>query len=98
MELEMLRVSPIWLSSSIIDESNDIQVYPNPFNDKIKISIKENKGLNQLRIIDMTGRTILNKNLVGQSIEIDLSAYSSGLYYLLVGGNKGISSFKLIKK
>jgi len=86
------------LASSLIDESNDIQVYPNPFNDKIKISIKENKGLNQFRIIDMTGRTILNKNLVGQSVEIDLSAYSSGLYYLLVDGSNGHKISKLVKR
>ena len=86
------------LASSLIDESNDIQVYPNPFNDKIKISIKENKGLNQFRIIDMTGRTILNKNMVGQSVEIDLSAYSSGLYYLLVDGSNGHKISKLVKR
>ncbi len=80
------------------DDSNDIQVYPNPFNDKIKISVKNNSGINQFRIVDMTGRIILNKNLVGQSVEIDLSAYSSGLYYLLVDGSNGHKIRKLIKK
>lgn len=79
-------------------ESDDIHVYPNPFNDIIKISFMNNKGINQLRIIDMTGKVIINKNFDNQSIEIDLSAYNSGLYYLLVDGINGHKYSKLIKK
>ena len=86
------------LDTSITGESNDIQVYPNPFNDKIKILIKDNNGINRFRIIDMTGRTILNKNLGGQSIEINLSNYSSGMYYLLIDGSNIHKTSKLIKK
>lgn len=82
----------------VADGSADIQVSPNPFNDKIKISVKENTGMNQFKIIDMTGKIIITKALAGQSVEVDLSGYSSGLYYLLVDGSNGHKSFKLVKK
>ena len=80
------------------DGSNDIRVYPNPFNDKIKISLNNTKGMNQFKIIDMTGKIIIAKTLVGQSMEIDLSTYSSGLYYIVVDGSNGHNSCKLVKK
>jgi len=80
------------------DGSNDILVYPNPFNNKIRVSFTTNMGINQFKIVDMTGKIIIAKTLVGQTVEIDLSRYSSGLYYLLVDGSDGHKSCKLVKK
>jgi hypothetical protein len=54
--------------------------------------------MNQIKIVDITGKIILAKTFVGQTMEIDLSTYSSGLYYLLVDGSEGHKSCKLVKK
>lgn len=78
--------------------NRDLNVYPNPFHDKINISLPDSKGLNRIRIIDITGRTIVEKTVKGDLIQFDLSICRSGLYNLIVDGNNGTKTCKLIKK
>ena len=82
---------------SLNTEFNDIQVYPNPFNDKIRVSIINSAGFKNLRIVDLTGKIILIKNITSELMEIDLSNFQKGMYYLLIDGVNGSRAAKLIK-
>jgi len=79
-------------------EDYETNVYPNPFHDKINISLPDGKGLNCVRIVDMTGKIIVDKNLKGEVVQLDLSNCPSGLYNLFIDSNKGSRTCKLLKK
>ncbi len=61
---------------------NNIQVYPNPSKDIFEVNIANNE-LISWQVIDISGQVIKANSLVdGNSIKIDLSSYSTGLYLL----------------
>lgn len=65
-----------------------INVYPNPASDEVNITLPD--GFNtpsHVTIVDMAGRTVLNKMLPGtntRSARIDVSSLFSGMYQLTV--------------
>jgi Lamin Tail Domain/Secretion system C-terminal sorting domain len=63
------------------NELSKIKVYPNPCADQLQVSSEEN--INSIRICDMSGRVVLNKNY-GEinSIKLDLASLSAGQYVL----------------
>ena len=66
-------------------------VYPNPFENIVNIDIKQ---LKECQIIDIKGRIVHE----GISATVDLSEFSSGIYYLkTVGIDNQISLSKLVK-
>jgi beta-glucosidase-like glycosyl hydrolase len=77
--------------------NRELNAYPNPFHDKLNISLSGSNGLNRIRIMDITGKTIIDRTIEGTTTEFDLSAYPSGLYNVVVDGNRGIKTCKLIK-
>jgi type IX secretion system substrate protein/ASPIC/UnbV protein/VCBS repeat protein len=61
----------------------DVQLYPNPVKDKLKIELKNNWNTNaKLTIYNLLGRAILSKEFSTKSTEIDLSHLASGIYLL----------------
>ncbi len=69
------------LTSVPIHESNDnISVFPNPVNDFVNFEVK-NDELNKIELIDIQGR-ILFETITFPAFSIDLSSYSTGIYYL----------------
>lgn len=81
--------------------SNDtLQVYPNPSKNKVSIEI-ENSTSFSLKIMNQTGNDIETKlisNLESKKLEIDISNFAIGTYYLVLT-QKGISKlYKFIKE
>ena len=73
--------------------SNDfrVNVYPNPFNDKITVD-SEHK-INSLRIIDVNGRVMLSSN--DGSKTISTSNLSPGVYILEINHQKIVEMVKI---
>ena len=71
-----------------IDEIAEINIYPNPAKDYLKIEIQEYIDDN-LIITDITGKTLITKAVTSNNIEIDVSSLNSGLYLIKVGGYIG---------
>ena len=70
---------------------NKLKIYPNPTSDFIFI---ENVRTNSLvKIIDVSGKIVLEKKLSGNSI--DVKSLSKGIYFIEIEGNKPL---KFIKK
>jgi hypothetical protein len=74
----------------------DVELYPNPANDRLFIGIGNNLNNNEtldLKVINMLGATILNKKVLVNSsaIGLDLTDLSNGLYILEIKQNDKVS-------
>ena len=87
------------------DSYNELQVYPNPVDEilNFKFDIESQQEF-QINISDMSGRhSIINKNILiisNETIEINLSTFSSGIYIVRVKStdlvyDKSLKIFKL---
>ena len=79
-----------------------INMYPNPASDKVYIQVPEEiSGITEIRIIDLSGMTIMLKNnptLAGGISEIDLSGISNGIYLLRITAGGNSENYKLVKE
>jgi hypothetical protein len=79
-------VSPTGLSS--LSSLGKLAVYPNPAQSKINInSIKLENGKALLRLFDLYGKLILEKNITTANPEVDIQYLPAGMY-LLQSGNQ----------
>lgn len=75
---------------------NDVTVSPNPTRDNIIISGL--KAGQSVRLYDVTGKLILQRVAINTNADIDMSAYSNGLYFVNVVAADGINrTFKVEK-
>jgi len=83
-----------------IEESSqlDFTVSPNPFNDKLNISLPaaQNQSV-LLRIFNSGGEIVLQKNIIGNYQELGVSTLSAGIYLLSIQNDSEISSKKILK-
>lgn len=73
-----------------------IIVSPNPTNDIITISSNKEKIL-KIEIVDIQGRLVSKENYNSSSIEISMSSYSSGTYFLKASYGENEETIKIIK-
>ncbi|MFD2916824.1 CARDB domain-containing protein [Psychroserpens luteus] len=80
--------------------SNEIKIYPNPFDEKINISLSKTYSNIEIEIFNVIGQKIIQYTFENkQDIEINTEDLSNGLYFLKVKLNDVISEeFKLIKR
>lgn len=79
------------LQISTKETSANIQVYPNPTSDQVHIVVQASTTLS---IFDAQGKLMLKRALNKGDNEIDLTSLSSGVYFVVIQGQKT----KLIKK
>ncbi len=89
--------------ASLAAEVNELETnfiaYPNPVSDKLSISLKNNFGIAQLIIQDLSGKTLFSNEIETQNIELDLRNYSEGTYILSVySENELLGVQRIIKK
>ncbi|OQX79534.1 MAG: hypothetical protein B6D64_04680 [Bacteroidetes bacterium 4484_276] len=61
-------------------QPNDFKISPNPTTGKINLEFAED-NIQQIRISDLTGKTIIEKSEIQQNQTIDLSGFESGVYF-----------------
>jgi hypothetical protein len=74
--------------------------YPNPSGDKIYIKVYTEEGVPQIEMYDVFGR--MHKLQISKSIEngifsVDISAFSTGVYYLKIEGCPGIKKLLILR-
>lgn len=76
---------------------SDIKVYPNPFTNYLKI---ENPKLEikNIEIVDIKGRTLINRKDLEQRITIETNSFKSGPYILKIIKGKTVNTQMIIKK
>ncbi|MCW1148832.1 T9SS type A sorting domain-containing protein [Flavobacterium lacisediminis] len=83
------------LGVSDFDFSNNFVLYPNPAQEVLHITSKNNLTVQSVAIYNMLGQQVL----LTQNIEaIDVSRLSSGNYVLKIISDQGVSSTKFIKE
>ncbi len=76
-----------------------LSIYPNPAKDLVKIGFESGSGVELIRLYDVSGRQLTSIQVANREwIEIDLSEFASGVYFIRATGTEGSSSFKLIKE
>jgi len=73
---------------------NNFSIYPNPVNNVLNISVKNEMTINSLSITDLNGRVVSTSS---SSTSIDVSNLSSGVYFVSIETNEGKGTSKFVK-
>jgi hypothetical protein len=85
------------LSSDLFDLSN-VSVFPVPFRNEITVQLKDAFGKTQVSIVDLTGKTLVQRTSSESEIQINgLDGLANGVYLLQIESNGGIYTQKIIK-
>ncbi|MEL6810402.1 MAG: T9SS type A sorting domain-containing protein [Bacteroidota bacterium] len=81
------------------DVDERLKVYPNPSNGIVTVDVA-NPMVLDIRLFDSTGKLLQYKanEEIDDKIELDLSRYTSGIYYLRFGFSEGTITKRLIKE
>lgn len=81
------------------DNEMDFNIYPNPFGNEIQIESKLNHHNLIFKLIDINGKTLIEKSIISNKVTIDLNI-SSGIYNALIIDNNGaiLMTKKVIKE
>ncbi|MEI8137677.1 MAG: DUF4465 domain-containing protein [Bacteroidota bacterium] len=74
----------------------NFNVYPNPFNSAITISV-ENESLVNVKILDVTGKIVFENEFTEMQSTLNLEVLESGIYFLQITSNNKKAIKKLIK-
>jgi hypothetical protein len=74
-------------------------VFPNPVTGLLKISLKPGTTVTEIRVADITGRTILSASVSAgtEKSSIDLSVCPTGIYFVTVISSQGTQTRKIVK-
>jgi len=83
----------------ITNSEINFSVSPNPFGDELIISNYSENKIQELKIIDLTGRIVFEKNISESSNEINLNAsfLQSGIYLVQILSDKKSEIIKIVK-
>jgi len=88
----------LWINDYDISKNN-LDVFPNPFNNDINVSI--DKEDQTLQIFDIKGKIVYAEMIPNNNnpdhYKLDLSHLSKGIYFIKVTGEKEIKTAKIIK-
>ncbi|MCU0390757.1 MAG: T9SS type A sorting domain-containing protein, partial [Thermoflexibacter sp.] len=80
---------------SAVDEefSNSILAYPNPTSNKITVQLPKNAKIEAIKLLNPLGQEVANlsKQEIQEQLQLDLSSYASGVYYLHVIEQKRVA-------
>jgi hypothetical protein len=76
--------------------ANSVKLYPNPATDKLTISM--DIPFNSLEISNLMGKQVYNATITNRKIEIDITDFHSGLYFVRLRGDAGNLLLKFIKR
>ncbi|MFN8273577.1 MAG: choice-of-anchor J domain-containing protein [Flavobacteriaceae bacterium] len=100
---DLLYLDDVLLTQETLSTQNFItsqfMVGPNPVNDVINISSKNNATISSISMTDMNGRVV--KNLSFDNIaktELNISDLSAGVYMMSMVTSKGNGTVKIVKK
>ena len=97
-EVEDYKINIV--ASSGLEENNldGLSIFPNPTNDFITIDLTSGNAIvNEIKLVDLTGKTLLTSTIINNSTKLDLHLFSAGIYHVIVNTNEGSVTRKIIK-
>ncbi len=88
----------IYTGVEMAENSNNISVYPNPATETITIKVPDGNTKSFVKIENIDGVEILQKEIFESNVTIGISGLSRGLYFILIMGEKGIQVAKFVKQ
>jgi hypothetical protein len=92
--IRMVTAAPV----SVEENNLEANVYPNPTNGMVRIQLEKDFGAYDVRVIDMSGRTVFSDNmLMGQSMptNIDLGHLPKGIYMINVANERNQGTYRI---
>ena len=84
--------------SELSNNETNINIFPNPINDKFSIVLDNQNIYYNLEILNTTGQIILNKRLINSVEQIDLSGQAAGVYFIKLQSVNNSIIRKIIKQ
>ena len=75
------QVECLATSLEIIEENSNLVLFPNPSSYSITVEFDE-PGLQHVRLIDALGNVVMEKQHVGNSLDLNVSALPIGIYVI----------------
>ncbi len=85
--LSEVRFNVVEQTTSIVESqltSSEMLVFPNPTNQVLSVSTKNNQPIKEFILLNNAGHEILRRNNLSASFTIDVSTFLSGMYYVKV--------------
>jgi hypothetical protein len=87
----------------LLNQSTNINIYPNPFTSTTTISFSEEQRNTSIKVMDVTGREIRSFDKLrmtpGGSVTLDMSEYAKGIYFVRIEDEKrNVVMRKLVKQ
>ncbi|MDQ3048082.1 MAG: T9SS type A sorting domain-containing protein [Bacteroidota bacterium] len=89
---------PASINDTDLNLSQEIKVYPNPFENQITISIAEKILPQKIIIFNCLGEKLIEKEFASPLNQLTISEWKSGIYFLQVTDLNTSSVLKIIKK
>lgn len=93
------RMATLWVTvadpTEVGEHQAEPKLFPNPTNDHIII---HEKGLQQVEIIDISGKTLLHEDADHEELRLDLSRLNAGIYVVKTVSEQGCSTQKIVKQ
>jgi hypothetical protein len=75
-----------------------MNVFPNPFSEKLQVKYELEGSKNELQVYTMLGKLIYTQQLIGSSTEINTAEWTPGLYFVCIHTGKQCLSQKILKQ
>ena len=79
----------------VSDEIGAFTVYPNPSNDKVFVT-SDIEGEGQAEVTNSIGQVVYSENVKIMDFHIDVSGFTSGVYFLKINTSSGVSMSKFV--
>lgn len=86
------------LSINAFFSSQKLSVYPNPFSQKLNITISDKNQIRSIKLYNSTGSLVYSDIVNDSSLQLNCAFLPSGLYLLEVMGSEGIVDRKKLMK
>lgn len=77
-------------------EASRVNVYPNPFSTVINVSAAA--PISEIKIMDMSGRLVKSVNPGTAALQLDLSGFTGGIYFLSIESGDKVVTHKIVKQ
>lgn len=99
--------TPIWtymltdnlttgLSDNLLENNSNLQLIPNPTNGNVNVELEDENYL--IKVYDQTGKRVIEQNSTIGNIQINLTSFNSGLYFIQITGDNKVYTGKIIKQ
>ncbi len=96
-DMFLVKLSQSGVGIGEYTEVNFLEAFPNPTAGIITVTRSTANGKGMVRVLNMTGEVLMNDEFTGLSMQIDLSGYPEGSYFIEVLDGNGVLYTQVIR-